>query len=203
MITMMGFTSLCQMLYTGLCLLQPHWQQLLQSQSLISATFFIIKQSVVLDYFPNAKVVHTSSNKEGEVYSPEVKYILMVLCVAVILVFGVRKDIRNDLGMIRYLTLHPHLFTICFFLTYTNCLPILKKLGLHCMKSSVPLYGELAFALPQRGSLVIKKEKKKAYNQNNHVSIFALMNPTIYSLHSILWVLSFLAVPRLLPIKNT
>ncbi|TYI97789.1 hypothetical protein E1A91_D01G168000v1 [Gossypium mustelinum] len=48
------------------------------SQSLISATFSVIKQSVVLDYFPRVKVVHTSSNKEGEVYSPEVNYILMV-----------------------------------------------------------------------------------------------------------------------------
>ncbi|GAV89156.1 K_trans domain-containing protein [Cephalotus follicularis] len=65
------------------------------SQSLISATFSVIKQSVVLDYFPRVKVVHTSPNKEGEVYSPEVNYILMILCVAVILIFGDGKDIGN------------------------------------------------------------------------------------------------------------
>lgn len=70
------------------------------SQSLISATFSVIKQSVVLDYFPRVKVVHTSSSKEGEVYSPEVNYILMVLCVAVILIFGDGKDIGNAFGMI-------------------------------------------------------------------------------------------------------
>ncbi|MED6161425.1 putative potassium transporter 17 [Stylosanthes scabra] len=69
------------------------------SQSLISATFSIIKQSVVLDYFPRVKVVHTSHNKEGEVYSPEVNYILMVLCVAVILIFGDGKDIGNAFGV--------------------------------------------------------------------------------------------------------
>ncbi|OAY70143.1 putative potassium transporter 17, partial [Ananas comosus] len=51
------------------------------SQSLISATFSVIKQSVVLDYFPRVKVVHTSQHKEGEVYSPEINYILMCLCV--------------------------------------------------------------------------------------------------------------------------
>lgn len=70
------------------------------SQSLISATFSVIKQSVVLDYFPRVKIVHTSHNKEGEVYSPEVNYILMVLCVAVILIFGDGKDIGNAFGVV-------------------------------------------------------------------------------------------------------
>lgn len=78
------------------------------SQSLISATFSVIKQSVVLDYFPRVKVVHTSSSKEGEVYSPEVNYILMVLCVAVILIFGDGKDIGNAFGMT--IKLHPWIF---------------------------------------------------------------------------------------------
>ncbi|KAK6931715.1 Potassium transporter [Dillenia turbinata] len=70
------------------------------SQSLVSATFSIIKQSVALDYFPRVKVVHTSSSKEGEVYSPDVNYILMVLCVAVILIFGDGQDIGNAFGVV-------------------------------------------------------------------------------------------------------
>lgn len=70
------------------------------SQSLISATFSVIKQSVVLDYFPRVKVVHTSQHKEGEVYSPETNYILMVLCVSVILAFGDGKDIGNAFGVV-------------------------------------------------------------------------------------------------------
>ncbi|KAF3968032.1 hypothetical protein CMV_008032 [Castanea mollissima] len=70
------------------------------SQSLISATFSVIKQSVVLDYFPRVKVVHTSNSKEGEVYSPEVNYILMILCVAVIIIFGDGKDIGNAFGVV-------------------------------------------------------------------------------------------------------
>ncbi|KAI7994681.1 putative potassium transporter 17 [Camellia lanceoleosa] len=70
------------------------------SQSLISATFSIIKQSVTLDYFPRVKVLHTSSKKEGEVYCPEINYILMILCVAVILIFGDGKDIGNAFGVV-------------------------------------------------------------------------------------------------------
>lgn len=69
------------------------------SQSLISATFSVIKQSVVLDYFPRVKVVHTSKHKEGEVYSPETNYILMVVCILVILGFGDGKDIGNAFGI--------------------------------------------------------------------------------------------------------
>ncbi|PKI54879.1 hypothetical protein CRG98_024762 [Punica granatum] len=69
-------------------------------QSLISATFSVIKQSVVLDYFPRVKVVHTSSSNEGEVYSPEVNYILTVLCVTVILIFGEWKDVGNAFGVV-------------------------------------------------------------------------------------------------------
>ncbi|KAI4357321.1 hypothetical protein L6164_001277 [Bauhinia variegata] len=70
------------------------------SQSLISATFSIIKQSVVLDYFPRVKIVHTSSKNEGRVYSPEVNYFLMVLCVAVILIFGDGQKIGNAFGVV-------------------------------------------------------------------------------------------------------
>lgn len=69
------------------------------SQSLISATFSVIKQSVVLDYFPRIKIVHTSSSNEGQVYSPETNYTLMFLCVAVILIFGDGKEIGNAFGM--------------------------------------------------------------------------------------------------------
>ncbi|XP_071703012.1 probable potassium transporter 17 [Rutidosis leptorrhynchoides] len=70
------------------------------SQSLISATFSVIKQSVVLDYFPRIKIVHTSSSNEGQVYSPETNYTLMVLCVAVILIFGDGKEIGNAFGVV-------------------------------------------------------------------------------------------------------
>ncbi|KAI4313435.1 hypothetical protein L6164_026418 [Bauhinia variegata] len=70
------------------------------SQSLISATFSIIKQSVLLDYFPRVKIVHTSSEKEGQVYSPEVNYTLMILCLAVVLIFGNGQHIGNAFGVV-------------------------------------------------------------------------------------------------------
>lgn len=69
------------------------------SQSLISAVFSVIKQAVLLDYFPRVKVVRTSANKEGEVYSPEVNHVLMIISVAVIFIFGDAKDMGNAYGI--------------------------------------------------------------------------------------------------------
>ncbi len=71
------------------------------SQSLITATFSVIRQSMALDYFPRVKVVHTSEDKEGQIYSPEVNYILMVLCLLVLFGFRSATDIGNAFGMIQ------------------------------------------------------------------------------------------------------
>lgn len=68
------------------------------SQGLITATFSIVKQSVALDYFPPVKVVHTSEDTEGQIYSPEVNWGLMVLCIAVVFGFQSATDIGNAFG---------------------------------------------------------------------------------------------------------
>ncbi|KAJ6719039.1 OSMOTIC STRESS POTASSIUM TRANSPORTER [Salix purpurea] len=129
------------------------------SQSLISATFSVIKQSVVLDYFPKIKVVHTSSNKEGEVYSPEVNYILMVLCVAVILIFGDGKDIGNAFGVVVSLVMlittilltlvmimiwrtPPWLVAIYFFIFFT-----MEGVYASAVLSKIPEGGWIPFAI--------------------------------------------------------
>lgn len=50
------------------------------SQGAITATFSIIKQCLALDCFPRVKVVHTSSEIHGQIYIPDVNWILMVSC---------------------------------------------------------------------------------------------------------------------------
>ncbi|XP_002974525.2 probable potassium transporter 17 [Selaginella moellendorffii] len=69
------------------------------SQGLISAAFSIIKQSIALDYFPPVTMVHTSQDKEGQVYSPQVNYCLMVLCLAVLFGFQGGPEIGNAFGV--------------------------------------------------------------------------------------------------------
>lgn len=53
------------------------------SQAVISATFSIISQCCALNCFPHVKIVHTSSKIYGQIYIPEVNWMLMCLCLAV------------------------------------------------------------------------------------------------------------------------
>ncbi|KAK6234609.1 Potassium transporter - like 10 [Theobroma cacao] len=53
------------------------------SQAVISATFSVISQCCALNCFPYVKIIHTSSKIYGQIYIPEVNWILMCLCLAV------------------------------------------------------------------------------------------------------------------------
>ncbi|KAF2289198.1 hypothetical protein GH714_029353 [Hevea brasiliensis] len=68
---------------------------IIASQSLISASFSIIQQSVALGCFPRIKVVHTSAEHEGQVYVPEINTLLMLACVGVTLGFKNTLKIGN------------------------------------------------------------------------------------------------------------
>ncbi|KAK9748710.1 hypothetical protein RND81_02G074900 [Saponaria officinalis] len=68
------------------------------SQATISATFSIIKQAVVLGCFPRVKVVHTSKHFLGQIYIPDINWILMVLCIAVTAGFRNQSQIGNAYG---------------------------------------------------------------------------------------------------------
>ncbi|KAK2983637.1 hypothetical protein RJ640_023171 [Escallonia rubra] len=60
------------------------------SQSMISATFSIVKQSVALDCFPRVHIIHTSSKHEGQVY-----YTLMILGIGLVVGFKGGVELAN------------------------------------------------------------------------------------------------------------
>ncbi|XP_073312174.1 potassium transporter 11 isoform X2 [Primulina huaijiensis] len=68
------------------------------SQATISATFSIIKQALALGCFPRVKVVHTSKKFLGQIYIPDINWILMVLCIAVTAGFRNQSQIGNAYG---------------------------------------------------------------------------------------------------------
>ncbi|KAI3987019.1 hypothetical protein MKX01_039954 [Papaver californicum] len=69
------------------------------SQAIITGTFSIIKQCNALNCFPRVKIVHTSSKIRGQVYIPEVNWILMVLCLAVTIGFRDTTFMANASGL--------------------------------------------------------------------------------------------------------
>ncbi|KAM7477479.1 hypothetical protein LguiA_025692 [Lonicera macranthoides] len=72
---------------------------IIASQAMISGAFAIITQSLSLGFFPRVKVVHTLAKYEGQVYIPEINYMLMVACVIVTLVFKTTEKIGNAYGI--------------------------------------------------------------------------------------------------------
>ncbi|ESR61907.1 hypothetical protein CICLE_v10014328mg [Citrus x clementina] len=68
------------------------------SQATISATFSIIKQALALGCFPRVKVVHTSKKFLGQIYIPDINWILMILCIAVTAGFKNQSQIGNAYG---------------------------------------------------------------------------------------------------------
>lgn len=69
------------------------------SQAIITGTFSIIKQCSALGCFPRVKIVHTSSKIHGQIYIPEINWILMILCLAVTIGFRDTKRMGNASGM--------------------------------------------------------------------------------------------------------
>lgn len=69
------------------------------SQAIITGTFSIIKQCSSLGCFPRVKIVHTSSKIHGQIYIPEINWILMALCLAVTIGFRDTKSLGNASGL--------------------------------------------------------------------------------------------------------
>lgn len=71
---------------------------IIASQAMISGTFSVIQQSLSLGCFPRVKIVHTSAKYEGQVYIPEVNFLLMLACLAVTIGFKETEKIGNAYG---------------------------------------------------------------------------------------------------------
>ncbi|KAG0469334.1 hypothetical protein HPP92_018662 [Vanilla planifolia] len=65
------------------------------SQAVITGTFSIIKQCSSLGFFPRVKIVNTSSTFHGQIYIPDINWVLMLLCLAVTMGFRDTKHIGN------------------------------------------------------------------------------------------------------------
>jgi KUP system potassium uptake protein len=60
---------------------------IIASQALISGAFSLTHQAVQLGFFPRVTVKHTSSETEGQIYVPEINWILAAACIALVLGF--------------------------------------------------------------------------------------------------------------------
>lgn len=57
------------------------------SQAMISGAFSLTRQAVQLGYCPRVTIIHTSAQTEGQIYIPEVNWIMMIVCIGLVLAF--------------------------------------------------------------------------------------------------------------------
>jgi KUP system potassium uptake protein len=60
---------------------------IIASQALISGAFSLTRAAVQLGFFPRVRIVHTSGEAEGQIYIPEINWLLLVACLVLVFAF--------------------------------------------------------------------------------------------------------------------
>jgi KUP system potassium uptake protein len=84
------------------------------SQALISGAFSLTRQGIQLGYLPRLEIRHTSGAHEGQIYVPEINWLLMVACIA--LVVGFQSSSRMAAAYGIAVTGTMSITTVLFFL---------------------------------------------------------------------------------------
>lgn len=158
------------------------------SQSMISACFSIVKQSLELDCFPRVSIVHTSSKHEGQVYSPEINYVLMILTVALVIGFKGGVELANAYGVVVIWVMiittsltslvmlaiwkMNSVIVLAFFVTYV----VMEGAFMASLLQKIPQGGWVPFAISALSMAVMLswtygRSKKAAYEAENGMSV--------------------------------
>lgn len=75
------------------------------SQALITGTFSITMQAIQLGYLPRLEIRHTSPDERGQIYLPQVNWLLMLACIATCIGFGSSSALAAAYGTAVTLTM--------------------------------------------------------------------------------------------------
>ncbi|MBL9027337.1 MAG: KUP/HAK/KT family potassium transporter [Myxococcales bacterium] len=109
------------------------------SQALISGAYSLTRQAVQLGFLPRVRILHTSSEAEGQIFIPEVNGALAVGCIALVLAFQSSSKLAAAYGIAVMGTMA--ITSTAFFMV---CLrrwdwPLYKALPLYLLFVSVEL----------------------------------------------------------------
>jgi KUP system potassium uptake protein len=102
------------------------------SQAMISGAFSLTRQAAQLGYCPRVTIIHTSEKTEGQIYIPEVNWIMMVVCIGLVLVFKASSGLAGAYGVA--VTANMGITSVVYFLVAT------RTWG-WSLRKSVPLVG--------------------------------------------------------------
>jgi KUP system potassium uptake protein len=72
---------------------------IIASQALISGAFSLTRQAMQLGFFPRVQVRHTAHQMEGQIYIPQVNYLLAIGCLALVIAFGASSRLAAAYGI--------------------------------------------------------------------------------------------------------
>jgi KUP system potassium uptake protein len=72
---------------------------IIASQAMISGIFSITQQGIQLGFLPRLRVVHTSPETQGQIYIPEVNYMMMIACIGLVLLFKKSSGLAGAYGI--------------------------------------------------------------------------------------------------------
>ncbi|MFZ2447234.1 MAG: KUP/HAK/KT family potassium transporter [Syntrophobacteraceae bacterium] len=88
------------------------------SQAMISGAFSLTRQAVQLGYFPRVTIIHTSETTEGQIYIPEVNWVMMIVCITLVLVFRGSSGLAGAYGVA--VTANMGLTSVVYFFVATE-----------------------------------------------------------------------------------
>ncbi len=72
---------------------------IIASQAVISATFSMIRQAVLLGLYPHLSIIQTSDEKRGQIYVPQVNTILAIGTLILVMIFKDSSNIAHAYGI--------------------------------------------------------------------------------------------------------
>lgn len=99
------------------------------SQALISGVFSLTRQAIQLGCCPRLRIVHTSSNMEGQIYIPEVNFALMWACIGLTIAFKESSRLAAAYGIAVTATMGITSILYFFVAHYTWRRSLVRTLG--------------------------------------------------------------------------
>jgi KUP system potassium uptake protein len=72
---------------------------IIASQAMITGVFSLTQQAVQLGFVPRLKIVHTSTDMRGQIFMPQINFMLCVACIALVLIFKESSRLASAYGL--------------------------------------------------------------------------------------------------------
>lgn len=100
------------------------------SQALISGAYSLTQQAVQLGFSPRVTIIHTCAGHRGQIYVPQVNWLLMIACVALVATFKTSTSLAAAYGLAVTGTMSVTTLAYFLVLTQTWRWPLYKALPL-------------------------------------------------------------------------